>query len=239
MPPTAAKGPAYDLALGEFGFKDGTHAAAAKVQRRLHGQHLGHRGVVADDHAAAAFLALKQQVSVLDLPTPHELGEGPQDAHDHGDDAADERRELGIGGVVVILGRLLKQAHELPPLVDEALDYRDDSSMVWAVESTCTASSAGTSGATSRLLSSLSRCLRASSVSSTSASSCSEVSGLGIVLVALQHAAAGTLARVGGQKDLDLCVGEHDGADVATLGHDIAILGGAALMDEHGGAHAG
>ena len=62
---------------------------------------------------------------------------------------------------------------------------------------------------------------------------------LGIVLVTLQHAAAGTLARVGGQKDLDLCVGEHDGADVATLGHDIAILGGAALMDEHGGAHAG
>ncbi len=61
---------------------------------------------------------------------------------------------------------------------------------------------------------------------------------LGIVLVTLQHAAAGTLAQVGGQKDLDLCVGEHDGADVATLGHDIAILGGAALMDEHGGAHA-
>lgn len=54
----------------------------------------------------------------------------------------------------------------------------------------------------------------------------------------LQHAAAGALARVGGQEDLDLRVREHDGADVATLGHDIAVLGGAALMDEHGGAHA-
>ena len=61
---------------------------------------------------------------------------------------------------------------------------------------------------------------------------------LGVVLVALQHTATGTLARVGGQEDLDLCVGEHDGSDVATLGDDIAVLGGAALVDEHGGAHA-
>ena len=60
---------------------------------------------------------------------------------------------------------------------------------------------------------------------------------LGVVLVALQHTATGTLARVGGQEDLDLCVGEHDGSDVATLGDDIAVLGGAALVDEHGGAH--
>ena len=62
---------------------------------------------------------------------------------------------------------------------------------------------------------------------------------LGVVLVTLQHAAAGALARVSGQEDLDLRVREHDGSDVATLGHDIAVLGGAALMDEHGGAHAG
>ena len=122
----AAKGPAYDLALGELGLKDGADAAPAKEQRRLHGQELGHRGVVADDHAAASVLALKQQVSVLDLPAPHELGEGPQDGHDHDDGAADERRELGIGGVVIILGRLLKQAHGLPPLVDEVLDNADD-----------------------------------------------------------------------------------------------------------------
>ena len=61
---------------------------------------------------------------------------------------------------------------------------------------------------------------------------------LRIVLVALQHAATGALTRVGGQKDLDLRVGEYDGSDVATLGHDIAVLGGAALMDEHGRAHA-
>ena len=33
-------------------------------------------------------------------------------------------------------------------------------------------------------------------------------------------------------------VGEYDGSDVATLGHDIAVLSGAALMDEHGGADA-
>ena len=56
----AAKGPAYDLALGELGLKNGADATAAKEQRRLHGQELGHRGVVADDHAAAAFLTLKQ-----------------------------------------------------------------------------------------------------------------------------------------------------------------------------------
>ena len=56
----AAKGPAHNLALGELGLKDGTNAAPPKEQRRLHGQELGHRGVVADDHAAAAFLALKQ-----------------------------------------------------------------------------------------------------------------------------------------------------------------------------------
>lgn len=55
--------------------------------------------------------------------------------------------------------------------------------------------------------------------------------------MALQHAATGTLARVGGQEHLDLRVGEHDGSDIATLGHDIAVLGGAALMDEHGRAH--
>ena len=54
----------------------------------------------------------------------------------------------------------------------------------------------------------------------------------------LQHAAAGALARVGGQEDLDLRVREHDGSDVATLGHDIAVLGCAALVDEHGGSHA-
>lgn len=54
----------------------------------------------------------------------------------------------------------------------------------------------------------------------------------------LQHTATGALARVGGQEDLDLRVREHDGSDVATLGHDIAVLGGAALVDEHGGAHA-
>ena len=54
----------------------------------------------------------------------------------------------------------------------------------------------------------------------------------------LQHAAAGALTRVGGQEDLDLRVREHDGSDVATLGHDIAVLCGTALMDEHGGAHA-
>lgn len=115
---------------------------------------------------------------------------------------------------------------------------RTTSSMVWAVESTCTASSAGTSGATSRLLSSLSRCLRASSLVDLGL----ELLGskrLGVVLVTLQHAAAGALARVGGQEDLDLRVGEHDGSDVATLGHDIAVLGGAALVNEHGGAHAG
>ena len=61
---------------------------------------------------------------------------------------------------------------------------------------------------------------------------------LSIVLVTLQHAAAGALARVGGQEDLDLRVREHDGSNVATLGDDIAVLGGAALVDEHGGAHA-
>lgn len=66
----AAKGPTHNLALGELGLKDGTNAAPPKEQRRLHGQELGHRGVVADDHAAAAFLALKQKVSVLDLPAP-------------------------------------------------------------------------------------------------------------------------------------------------------------------------
>ncbi len=62
---------------------------------------------------------------------------------------------------------------------------------------------------------------------------------LSVVLVALQHAATGALTRVGGQEHLDLRVGEHDGADVATFGHDIAVFGCAALMDEHGGAHAG
>ena len=56
--------------------------------------------------------------------------------------------------------------------------------------------------------------------------------------MALQHAATGAFAWVGGQEHLDLCVGEHDGADVTTLGDDIAVLGGAALVDEHGGAHA-
>ena len=122
----AAKGPAHDLGLGELRFKDGADAAAAKEQRRLHGQEFGHRGVIADDHAATAFLALKQQVGVLHLPAPHELGEDPQDRHDHDDGAADECRELGVGGVVIVLGRLLKQAHGLPPLVDEVLDYRDD-----------------------------------------------------------------------------------------------------------------
>ena len=61
---------------------------------------------------------------------------------------------------------------------------------------------------------------------------------LGVVLVALQHAATGALARVSGQEDLDLRVGEYDGSDVATLSHDIAVLGGAALMDEHGCTHA-
>ena len=61
---------------------------------------------------------------------------------------------------------------------------------------------------------------------------------LGVVLVALQHAAAGALTRVGGQEHLDLRVGEHDGADVATLGDDIAVLCGATLVDEHGGAYA-
>ena len=50
----AAKGPAHNLALGELGLKDGTNAAPPKEQRRLHGQELGHRGVVADDHAAAS-----------------------------------------------------------------------------------------------------------------------------------------------------------------------------------------
>ena len=54
---------------------------------------------------------------------------------------------------------------------------------------------------------------------------------LGVVLVALQHAATGTFARVGGQEDFDLRVREHDGSDVATLGHDIAVLGGAALVN--------
>lgn len=115
----AAKGPAYDLALGELGLKDGANAAAAKEQRRLHGQELSHRGVVADDHTAAAVLALKQQIGIFDLPTPHELGEGPKDGHDYDDGAANERWELCVGGVVIILGRLLKQAHGLPPLVDE------------------------------------------------------------------------------------------------------------------------
>ena len=94
----AAKGPAHNLALGELGLKDGTNAAPPKEQRRLHGQELCHRGVVADDHAAAAFLALKQKIGVLDLPTPHELGESPKDCHDHEDGAADERWELGVGG---------------------------------------------------------------------------------------------------------------------------------------------
>ena len=61
---------------------------------------------------------------------------------------------------------------------------------------------------------------------------------LGVVLVTLQYAAAGALTRVGRQEDLDLRIGEHDGADVATFGDDIAVLGGAALVDEHGGAYA-
>ena len=55
--------------------------------------------------------------------------------------------------------------------------------------------------------------------------------------MALQHTAAGALTRVGGQEHLDLRVGKHDGADVATLGDNVAVLGGAALMDKHGGAH--
>ena len=38
----AAKGPAHDLGLGKLRLKDGANAAAAKEQRRLYGQELGH-----------------------------------------------------------------------------------------------------------------------------------------------------------------------------------------------------
>lgn len=105
------------------------------------------------------------------------------------------------------------------------------------MESTCTASSAGTSGATSRLLSFVALLEGVEGLVDLGF----ELLGrerLGIVLVTLKHAAAGALTRVGSQEHLDLCVGEHDGADVATLGDDVAVLGGAALMDEHGGADA-
>lgn len=112
------------------------------------------------------------------------------------------------------------------------------SSMVWAVESTCTASSAGTSRGDLAAAVKLVALLKGVEglVDLGLELRCAE--RLGVVLVTLQHAAAGALTRVGGQEDLDLRVREHDGADVAALGHDIAVLGGAALVDEHGGAHA-
>ena len=45
----------------------------------------------------------------------------------------------------------------------------------------------------------------------------------------LEYATASTLARVGGQKDLDLRLREHDGADIATLCDNVAGCGKMAL----------
>ena len=49
----------------------------------------------------------------------------------------------------------------------------------------------------------------------------------------------GARCGVCGQEDLDLGVGEHDGADVATLGHDVSRKAELTLAGDHGFAHGG